>query len=61
MKEYINNDFLILKLENGFTNIYINGKHIYYRRFLIYIAVDVLKDNFEEELDKYSWEYISIR
>lgn len=58
MKDYIINDFLVLKLENGFTNIYINGKHIYCCRFLICMAVDTLKRTFEEELNNKSWEYI---
>lgn len=58
MKEYIINDFINLKLENGFTKIYIDGKCIYWCRYLIYIAVDKLKNIFKEELNKFSWEYI---
>jgi len=58
MKEFVINEFLSLKLENGITNIYVNDKKILRcKAVLIEILIEDLNyydfESIDEYIDKY--------
>lgn len=58
MKEFVINDHLNLRLENGKTNIYVNDKKILQCKYiLIDIPIDTVNDDEFESIDEYIDEY----